>query len=349
MPDQQTRKFALLVVDDELDNLELLERTLRREYQVVTAQSAEEALEKLPGLEVDLIITDQRMPGMTGIQLLEKASNMGSQALGIILTGYTDAGDLMEAINSGYVYRYITKPWEPEELKLTLKRALESYSMNAENKRLLSQLRENHFRVLATLVTALEAKDPYSAGHSHRVKDLCVAIGERLGVPPKDIETLGEGALVHDIGEIGVREEVLNKPGKLTDEEFEHVKSHVRLAADMLSFVEDFADIVPLVQLHHERLDGSGYPFGMSGDAIPLLPRILAVADTYDALISDRPHRPALARHRAVAVIQQGRGREFDERVVDVLLALLESDPRFADRTADRSADGAHHSPAVSG
>ncbi len=331
MAQETTRKYTLLVVDDEVDNLELLERTLRREYAVVTAQSAEDALERLPGLDVDLIITDQRMPGMTGIQLLERASKTGSKALGIILTGYTDAQDLMDAINSGYVYRYITKPWEPEELKLTLKRALESIAMSRENSRLLRQLRENHFRVLATLVTALEAKDAYSAGHSHRVKDLCLALGEKLDLSPAELETLGEGALLHDIGEIGVREEVLNKPGKLTDEEFNHVKSHVRLAADMLSFVEDFADIIPIVQLHHERLDGSGYPFGLKGDNIPMLARILAVADTFDALISERPHRPALARHRAIAVVQQGRGREFDERVVDVLLDLLETDPRYKD------------------
>lgn len=338
MAQETTRKYTLLVVDDELDNLELLERTLRREYTVVTAKSAEEALERLPGTDFDLIITDQRMPGMTGIQLLERASNMGSQALGIILTGYTDAQDLMDAINSGYVYRYITKPWEPEELKLTLKRALESIAMSRENNRLMRQLRDNHFRVLATLVTALEAKDAYSAGHSHRVKDLCLAIGEKLELGAKDLETLGEGALLHDIGEIGVREEVLNKPGKLTDEEFEHVKSHVRLAADMLSFVEDFAEIIPLVQFHHERLDGSGYPFGLKGDAIPLLARILAVADTFDALVSDRPHRPALARHRAMAVVQQGRGREFDERVVDVLLDLLATDPRFVEKAPESAA-----------
>ncbi|MBM3269906.1 MAG: response regulator [Candidatus Sericytochromatia bacterium] len=338
---EETRKYTLLVVDDELDNLELLQRTLRRDYRVVPANSGEEALEKLPDLEVDLIITDQRMPGMTGIGLLEKAAEMGCGALGIILTGYTDAQDLMEAINSGYVYRYITKPWEPEELKLTLKRALESHAMSAENKRLMRQLRDNHFRVLATLVTALEAKDPYSAGHSHRVKDLALAVGERIGLSAKELEDLGEGALLHDIGEIGVREEVLNKPGKLTEEEFEHVKSHVRLGADMLSFVEEFAGIIPLVQLHHERLDGSGYPFGLKGDQIPMLARILAVVDTFDALVSDRPHRPALARSRAIAVLQQGRGREFDEQVVDTLLHLLAHDPRFAEATAGEAAQPA--------
>ena len=323
------RKYTLLVVDDELDNLELLERTLRREYAVVTASSAEDALDRLPDLEVDLIITDQRMPGMTGIQLLERAGTIAPHALGIILTGYTDAQDLMEAINSGYVYRYITKPWEPEELKLTLKRALESYALSSENSRLVRQIRDSHFRVLATLVMALEAKDSYSAGHSTRVKELAVAMGEKLGLAPRELETLGEGALVHDIGEIGVREEVLNKPGKLTDAEFEHVKGHVRLGADILSFVEDFADIIPIVQFHHERLDGSGYPFGLKGDAIPLSARIISVADTFDALVSERPHRPGLARHRALAVVEHGRGREYDPKVIDVLLRVLQTDPRW--------------------
>jgi len=334
MAEQPSRKYTLLVVDDEVDNLELLERTLRREYKVITASSAEEALEKLPDSDADLIITDQRMPGMTGIQLLERASKSGAHALGIILTGYTDAQDLMEAINSGYVYRYITKPWEPEELKLTLKRALESYAMSVENTRLMRQLRENHFRVLATLVTALEAKDAFSAGHSHRVKDLCLALGSKLGLTQKELDTLGEAALLHDIGEIGVREEVLNKPGKLTEEEFEHVKGHVRVAGDMLSFVEEFGEIIPLVMCHHERLDGSGYPCGLKGDDISLSARILAVADTFDALVSDRPHRPALARHRAIAVVQQGSGGEFDLRVVEALLDLLAHDPRYAQTEA---------------
>ncbi|MBU6429563.1 MAG: response regulator [Cyanobacteria bacterium REEB65] len=315
--------YSVLVVDDELDNVELLERTLRREYQVTTALSGEEALSKLPDLHVDMIITDQRMPGMSGIALLERASQLVPQVIGIILTGYTDAQDLMAAINSGYVYRYITKPWEPDDLKITIQRALETYSLSRENAQLLRHIRDNHFRVLATLVTVLEAKDSFSAGHSQRVKELALAIGKRLALPQADLTTLGEGALVHDLGEIGVREEVLNKPGVLDQEEFEHVKTHVHLGADMLRFVEEFADLLPLVQLHHERLDGSGYPFGLKGDEIPLLARIVAVADTFDALTSERPHRPCLPMDQALAVLQERRGREFDDRVVDVLVDLL--------------------------
>jgi HD-GYP domain-containing protein (c-di-GMP phosphodiesterase class II) len=246
------------------------------------------------------------------------------------LTGYTDAQDLMAAINSGFVYRYITKPWEPDELKVTIKRALESRAVITENSRLIRRLRDNHFRVLATLVTALEAKDAYSAGHSHRVRELALALGERFGLDAEDMTTLGEGALLHDIGEIGVREEVLNKPGKLSEEEFAHVKSHVHHGADMLSFVEDFAAMIPLVQLHHERLDGGGYPLGLSGEDIPFLVRILTVADTYDALTSVRPHRPALDREQALVVLTQGRGTAYDGRVVDALTEILERDPRFS-------------------
>lgn len=329
MSTELPQPYTILVVDDEVDNLELLERTLRREYKVVTARGGAEGLALLAEFDVDLIMTDQRMPGITGLQLLERASSVSPHALGIILTGYTDAQDLMEAINSGYVYRYITKPWEPEELRLTLKRALETRALKGENRRLVRQLRNNHFRVLSTLVTALEAKDPYSAGHSQRVKELALALGEYMGFEGTMLETLGEGALLHDIGDIGVREEVLNKPGKLTDDEFVHVRSHVGIGADILRFVEDFAPLIQIVELHHERLDGTGYPFGLAGEQIPMPARIVAVADTFDALVSDRPHRPGLARSRAVVILDQGRGTEFDNTVVTALFEILATDSRW--------------------
>jgi putative nucleotidyltransferase with HDIG domain len=177
---------------------------------------------------------------------------------------------------------------------------------------------------IKALAAALDARDPYTAGHSERVSALSVMLGEQLGLPPDELEVLRLGALLHDIGKIGIRDRVLTKNGPLTGEEFEIIKTHPTVGAHILRQVPMLAAHVPIVELHHERPDGRGYPHGLVGPATPLLARIVHVADAFDAMTSARAYRPAQPAEFAMQEISRYRGSQFDADVVDVFLEAWE-------------------------
>ena len=315
--------YKIMIVDDEPANLRLLERLFRRGYQVISAGSGEEALRLLEQHDVALLITDQRMPGMTGTELLKRVAPLRPQMARIILTGYTDVGALVEAINCGQVYKYVTKPWDNDDLRLTVARAVEHYETNRSrhelalaNERLVARMKEMTRGFVRAIADAMEAKDEYIQGHARRVRGYAAAIGRRLGLGGVALEQLALAAFLHDIGKIGTPDHILLKPGPLTHEEGARMRQHARRGARMLTGIVGLEDTTAAVLHHHEHFDGTGYPDGLSGERIPLLSRIILVADAYDALTSPRPFRDACTHGEAVAQLWKGAGTRFDPEVV---------------------------------
>ena len=321
--------YKIMVVDDEPANLRLLERLFRRDYQVIAAGSGAEALRLLEQHDVALLVTDQRMPGMTGTELLKHAAPLRPQMVRIILTGYTDAEALVEAINCGQVYKYVTKPWNNEDLRLTVERALQHYEANKSqheltlaNRRLSARLQEMTRGFVRTVADALEAKDAYVHGHARRVSGYATAVGRRMNLDPEALEQLRLAAFLHDIGKIGTPEHVLLKPAPLTDEERDVVRLHSERGARMLAGIPEMEEVAAAVRHHHENYDGTGYPEGLGGELIPLASRIIRVADAYDAMTSPRPFRCALEHETAVTMLDAQAGAQFDPAVVRAFLEL---------------------------
>jgi putative two-component system response regulator len=316
-------KHKLLIVDDEPANLRLLERLFRRDYQVFTAASGAEALELLGQHEVALLITDQRMPGMTGIELLKSTVALRPHMIRIILTGYTDVAALVEAINCGHVYKYVTKPWDNDALRVTVERALEHYEtaksrheLEQANRRLSARLEAMTRGVVRAIADALDAKDEFICGHARRVSGYSAAVARRMRLDRVRTEELSLAAFLHDVGAIGTPDALLLKTGPLSDEERAVVEFHAERGARILSSVPELADMAETVRYHHENYDGTGYPEGLAGEQIPLASRIIRVADAYDAMTSPRPFREAYDHHEAVARLRADSGRKFDPEVV---------------------------------
>lgn len=315
--------YKILVVDDEPANLRLLERLFRRDYQCLTASSGMEALQLLTQHDIALLITDQRMPHMTGLELLKQAASLRPHMVRIILTGYTDVGTLVEALNSGQVYKYVTKPWNNQELQLTVSRALEHYETNKSrhdlslaNQRLEMRLDEMLEGFVCAITGALEAKDEYLYGHATRVKECASAIGKHMGMNNLDLEWLSLAAYLHDIGKIGTPDALLHQPLHLTDEENIIVQAHAERGARIISSIPDLHDIADIVLCHHEHFDGSGYPAGLCGERIPLAARIILVADYYDSLVHPHSFYEAVSHEEAIFRLETGAGQRFDPEVV---------------------------------
>ena len=319
----------ILLVDDEPANLRLLERLFRRDYEVLTAASGEDALRLLSQHDVALIITDQRMPGMTGTELLKRTADMRPHMVRIILTGYTDMEALVDAINCGHIYRYVTKPWDNDDLRLTVAHALKHYEANRSrqeaevaNRRLTERLQAMTQGVVRAIADTLEAKDRYVYGHARRVSGYASAIGRRMRLSVPALEQLGLAALLHDVGKISTPDSILLKPAALTEEERAVVRLHSERGARLLGAVPEMEEVAAGVRHHHENYDGTGYPEGLAGEQIPLASRIIHVADAYDAMTSPRPFRDALDHERAVRALTEGAGSQFDPEVVAAFRGL---------------------------
>lgn len=323
-------RHKILVVDDEPANLRLLNRVLGENYETFVAQSGTEAIDILKQQDVSLIITDQRMPGMSGVQVLEASLSLRPNAIKILLTGYTDIQALIDAINSGCIYKYIQKPWDAEDLKLTVKRALESFDLRRHNEKLivelqgaLTQLEDISIGTIKALADALDAKCDYTSGHSLRVSRYGVAIGRQLGMSNEELRDIELAGLLHDIGKIAVPESILWKPERLTPEEQQIMAIHPVRSAQIIGDITVLTRVRLWVKHHHEHLDGSGYPDKLKGDDIPVGSRIVLVADAYDAMTSDRPYRNSIGYEKASNELRKWAGRQFDPEMVEGLLAAV--------------------------
>lgn len=332
-------RHKILVVDDEDANLRLLRRVLGRDYDVVEAVSGDAGIELLEEHEISLIISDQRMPGMTGVQLLEKSRDIRPDAIKMLLTGYTDLEALIGAINDGRVYKYIQKPWDAEELKMTVKRALESYDLKKHNdwlleelQRAMGELESLSMGTIRALADALDAKCDYTAGHSLRVSRIAVVIGKKLDLDDDHLRDIELGGILHDIGKIGVPESILWKPDKLTDEEKEIMARHPVKSAQIIGELKGLKRAREYVKHHHEYFDGSGYPDGLSGEAIPIGARLIMVSDAYDAMTTDRPYRKSIGHDNAINELKRMAGKQFDPAVVDALLELVKEGSEALDK-----------------
>jgi response regulator RpfG family c-di-GMP phosphodiesterase len=326
-------KIRVLVVDDE----EFL-RSIVRERLEIAGYSVEEASNGSEALEMlersgpySVLLTDIRMPVMDGITLLGKCEKKSPGTAGIVMSANAELDTAVQALKMG-ACDYITKPFNFDVLLITienalrkkdLERQLDDYRTNLEAKvkEQTDIINSMYVRSIDAMIKALEAKDFYTRGHSQRVTLYSVAIAEELGMTGQELEDLYRASVLHDLGKIGVREAVLLKPGRLTEEEFKEIVRHPETAVRILEPIPFFRPLLSGILHHHERFDGKGYPSGLAGNNIPIASRIMTIADTFDAMTSTRAYRKALPVVDAIAEIRRCSGTQFDPDIVPVFLA----------------------------
>ncbi len=359
--DGSVTQHTVLFVDDEPNILKALQRLLRHEpMRVLTATRPQEAIDLLHKTEAQVVVTDQRMPDMSGVQFLSTIREQHSNVVRMMLTGYTEMNIAVDAINQGEIYRLITKPWNDDELKATLRQAFDHYDLKAEIKRLNQVTREQNFKLqdmnknlegkvrdrtkqlagknqelrtayiqtIRALAEAIDAKDAYTRGHSERVAVYASRLAREMNMQKDLIERVYFSGLLHDVGKIGIPDAIITKPARLTPEEYMEIQKHPEIGAKILEPVEFLRHIVPCVRHHHEWYDGSssGYPLRIAGDKIPLPSRVILVADTVEAMTSDRPYRKALPLETVVRELHKYSGSQFDPVCVEAFMRLLEAE-----------------------
>ena len=331
----------ILIVDDEETIRLALRKFLRsRGYEVEIAGSGDQAMEILDRDSFSLMLCDVRMPGMTGVQVVPLARQKDRDLAIVMLTAVNDAATATEVLASGAT-DYLMKPVELADLQQAVDRALRKRDELIDLRRVDMLIREEvalrtaelemekeslrlmSVSIAETLINAMEAKDLYLRGHSQRVAELAGQLAEELSLDEATCEDLRVAGRLHDVGKIGIREAILNKPGRLTSEEFEHVKQHVRIGLDILAPLFHIKKPLEYVEHHHERWDGAGYPQGLAGEAIPMGARILCAADTFDALTSKRAYREPLAPLAALEHLRVDSGTQFDPSVYDALVRVI--------------------------
>jgi response regulator RpfG family c-di-GMP phosphodiesterase len=332
----------ILIVDDEQGIRRLLGETLGLEgFECHDTSGATEALKLLETQPFDAVISDLRMPGTSGLKLLEAVREKYPQLAFLMATAVNDVRVGIRAMKAG-ADDYLVKPFQPDEVLAALDRAIqrkrleqevESYRQRLEEmvdqrtKQLqvaVNRIEQAYDETLEALSTVLDLRDSDTAGHSRRVTGYCLEIAQAMGCSSAQLETIARGVCLHDIGKFGIPDAILRKPGKLTEQERAIMQTHVRIGYELVCRIAFLASSAELVLTHHERYDGTGYPQGLRGDEIPLLARIFTVADTLDAMTSDRPYRRALPYATAREEIIRESERQFDPRVVKGFLAIPE-------------------------
>ncbi|MBZ5543151.1 MAG: response regulator [Acidobacteriia bacterium] len=333
-------KGRVLVLDDEPAVCALLSERLSMEgYDCRTSSSGEEALTVMQRESFDLVISDIRMPGMSGMQFLAEAHQRHPHSAYVMVTAEDDLRVAIQAMKQGAA-DYLVKPIQLDALLASVQRALDVKRLEAELEKYRHNLEEmveartrqlqaamrrielTYDETLEALGAALDLRDTETAGHSERVRRYCLEIAAVVGCSNEELKQISRGAYLHDIGKIGIPDSILLKEGKLLSEEMAVMQTHVRIGYDLVCRIAFLAPAAAIVLTHQERYDGTGYPQGLMGSEIPIGARVFAVADTLDAMTSDRPYRRALPMAAARAEIQRESGRQFDPEIVRVFLSL---------------------------
>ncbi len=334
----------VLVVDDDLLILRALQRVLEAQGFAVTGRSSpEEALAELRSEPANLIISDYMMPGMNGVEFLTEARRICPDAPRLLLTAANDFRVAADAVNSGEVYRLLSKPWNHAELIGTVRQAYEVGELKRQHARLTVKVQEQNVELqrinrnleglvqertrdlLDGMINALDYRDMETQWHSRRVSLYARRLAEQMGLSLEECNEIEMGSLLHDVGKIGVRDSVLLKPGPLTPAEWEEMREHPAIGFRLLRSIEYLTGASTIVLQHQERWDGKGYPKGLTGEAISIGARIFSVVDTLDAIRSDRPYRAGQSFAVALEEIKRCAGTQFDPAVVDAFASVPES------------------------
>lgn len=340
---EEVAKRRILIVDDEPGVGWLLSESLSSgDFDCQNASSGEEALGLLGQHTFDVMLSDLRMPGITGLDLLAEVRKTHPHLGFIMVTGVDDTRVAIQAMKEG-ADDYLIKPFQLETVMASVLRAIDKRRLEMEIEEYRQHLEEmvqqrtrqleaamkrielTYDETLEALGAALDLRDNETAGHSWRVTRYCLEIARAMGCSGEQLKQIARGAYLHDIGKIGIPDAVLLKPGKLTAEETAMMQAHARIGYDLVSRIAFLAPAAEIVLTHQERFDGTGYPQGLAGNEIPLGARIFAVADTMDAMMSDRPYRRALPLSAVWAEIKRESGRQFDPEVVRALFSLPEN------------------------
>lgn len=330
----EAKKSLALIVDDEAGICATMEKYLKREgFETATANNGQEAVSLARRIRPDVIILDVKMPTMSGDQALAEIRKFDSDSVIIMVTAVDDIeislltlkggaddflrkpillGELLHSIHSNLEKRMLLSENRAYQKTLEFKVAEQTAKLTQLNDELTITNRE----IILAFSEAIEAKDPYTKGHCRRVASYSVRLGEAAGVSKERLDALETGAMLHDIGKIGVIEAILNKPGKLTQEEFESVKTHPVIGFNITSNINTLREASRIVRNHHEHYDGSGYPDKLANVQIDILSRIVLIADAYDAMTSDRPYRKGMPREKALAILRECSGTQFDPGLV---------------------------------
>ena len=337
-------KESILIVDDDVSTSDILTLMLNKKgYKTEIARTGREALEKARQRFYNLALLDIRLPDMEGIELIAPLKEIHPDMVMIIVTAYASVDNAVRALNEG-ASGYITKPLSMDKLLTMVREELEKQHLIMENRRLYQtaqqelferkraekelkryseKLRELIEEITQAIAATAELRDPYTAGHQQRVAQLACAIAREMKLSKETIKEIRVAGTLHDIGKIHIPSEILTKPGRLTEIEFNMIKTHPEAGYNILKTIEFPWPVAPVVFQHHERSNGSGYPSGLFAKDILPEARILAVADVVEAMSSHRPYRPARGIDKALAEISQNRGTLYDPQVVDVCLKLF--------------------------
>jgi len=314
---------TVLFVDDEEYILNAVERIfIGSAWRILRAASGEEALLIIGKEEIAVLVSDNLMPGIKGVELLSLAKSISPDTVKILMTGHADIPTAIDAINRGEVYRFVEKPWDNTVLINTVAEGIERY-------RLLRSLRINDEAVTRSLAQTIELKDPYTRGHCDRVAEYALLLAKTMRLSGEMQKGIVYGSWLHDCGKIGVPESILNNPERLTEKEWLMIKQHPVWGADVARQAELSPVVINIIQFHHERWDGEGYPTGITGRDIPLEARIVTIADVFDALRSDRPYRKALPQAESRKIMADNAGTMLDPELTERFLSLP-IEPGFA-------------------
>jgi putative two-component system response regulator len=327
----------ILIIDDEMAPRESIRMVLKDRYAVSTATGAHEGLNLISQEPVDLVVMDIKMPKMDGITALQEIKKKYPDTEVVLLTAYASLETARDAIRFG-AFDYLLKPFDKDDILMVVEKGLARRRSNTGLKlerdtlldrasyleRQITEARTNimmcYEGTVKALILTIDAKDHYTYNHSNRVAILSSSIASSLELPNKTIKEIEHAASIHDIGKIGIDENILKKNGRLTTDEYTEMKKHPAIGVRIVQSVPFLEDAIPVILYHHERYDGNGYPEGVKGEEIPLSARIVVVADAIDAMMSARPYRGALTMNNVMSELRNNAGTQFDPDIVDIIL-----------------------------